>query len=81
MKAVIARHAKCQQYDPRHLGKADPYPLPNLIQEGREGTAEQFAEKLGNRCRTSPRSGILKAEPVILAAEALVRHGIVDLPS
>jgi hypothetical protein len=81
VKAVVARHAECQQYDPWHFGEADPYPLPDLILEGREGTAEQFAEKLGNRGRTSTRSGILKAEAVILAAETLVRHGIVDLSS
>ena len=61
VKAVVARHAKCQQYDPWQFGNADPYPLPKLIMEGREGTAEQFASKLGNRCLTSTRSGILKA--------------------
>jgi hypothetical protein len=81
VKAVVARHAECQQYDRWEFGKADPYPLPNLILEGREATADQFAKKLGNRCRTSTRSGILKAEAVILAAESLVRHGIVDLSS
>jgi len=81
VKAVVARHEKRHQYDSRHFGEADPYPLPKLIREGREGTFEQFAEKLGNRGRTSTHSGILKAEAVILAAEALVQHGIVDLPS
>jgi len=81
VKALVARHAKCQQYDPWHFGETDPYPLSNLILEGREGTAERFAEKLGNRCRTSTRSGILKAEAAILAAEMLVRHGILDLSS
>lgn len=49
--------------------------------EGREDTAEQFASKLGNRCLTSTRSGILKAEAVLLAAETLVRHDIIDLSS
>jgi len=81
VEAVVARHAKCQQYNLRDSGEADPYPLPKLILEGTESTAEQFAEKLGNRCRTSTRSGILKAEAVIFAAETLVRHGIVDLSS
>jgi len=79
--AVVARHAKSQQYDRWESGETDPYPLPKLILEGRQGTPEQFAEKLGNRGRTSTRSGILKAEAVLLAAEALVRHGIVDLQS
>jgi len=55
--AVVARHAKCQLYNPWDFGDADPYPLPNLILEGTEGTAEQLAEKLGNRCRTSPTQG------------------------
>jgi hypothetical protein len=81
VKAVIARHAKCQQYDPWQFSDVDPYPLPKLILEGRQGTAEEFADKLGNRCLTSTRSGILKAEAVLLAAEALVQHGIMDLPS
>ncbi len=79
VQGVVGRHAKCQNYDPWHFGETDPYPLPKLILEGREGTPEQFAEKLGNRGRTSTRAGILKAEAVILAAETLVRHGIVDL--
>ena len=81
VKAVIERHAKHQKYDPLDFGKPDPYPLPKLILEGKEGTPQQFAEKLGNLGRTSTRSGILKAEAVILAAQALVRHGIIDLPS
>jgi hypothetical protein len=81
VKAVIARHSKCQQYDPWHFGEADPYPLPALIAEGQKGTPEQFAQKLGNRGRTSTRSGILKAEAVILAAEALVKNGVLDLLS
>lgn len=29
VKAVVARHAKCQQYDPWQFGDADPYPLPS----------------------------------------------------
>jgi hypothetical protein len=81
VKAVVARHAASQQYDPWHFGAADPYPLPKLISEGRAGTPEQFAEKLRNRGRTSTRSGILKAEAVLLAAEVLVQHRIVDAAS
>lgn len=81
VKALIARHAKRHQYDPWQSGNVDPYPLPELIEEGEQGTPLQFAEKLDNRCRTSTRSGILKAEAVLLAAASLVRHDIVDLPS
>jgi hypothetical protein len=81
VEALVRRHAKCQKYDPRRFGETDPYPLPNLIREGRAGTPEEFAGKLGNRGRTSTRSGILKAEALLLAAEAFVRRGIVDLPS
>jgi hypothetical protein len=81
VKKLVAQHAASHKYDPWRLGAADPYPLPRLITEGRAGTAKQFAEKLKNHCLTSTRAGILKAEAVLLAAELLVRHGIVDLAS
>lgn len=77
--ALISRHKGLRGYDPWYVGSADPYPLPDLIREGRKGTPMQFAEELGNNCRTSTRSGILKAEAVILAAEALVKHAVVDM--
>jgi len=81
VRKVVAKHARSQQYDSAALGVADPYPLAKLIAEGRASTFEQFAIRLGNRGRTSTRSGILKAQAVVLAAEVLVQHGIVDLAS
>lgn len=81
VKAVVARHTASQKYDPWRRGAEDPYPLRELIREGRSGTDEQFAAKLGNRGRTSTRSGILKATAVVLAAEVFVQHGIVDVAS
>jgi hypothetical protein len=81
VRKVVAEHARSQQYDSLASGVADPYPLAKLIAEGRTNTFEQFAHRLGNRGRTSTRSGTLKAQAVVLAAEALVQHGIVDLAS
>jgi hypothetical protein len=81
VKAVVARHARFHGYDAWHQDAVDPYPLPELIREGRAILIEDFAGKLGNRCRTSTRNGILKAEAVLLVAEVLIKHGIVDRQS
>lgn len=48
-----------------------------LAERIRETGAERFAaDVVRNRCRTSPRSGILKAEATLRFAEALVAHDV-----
>lgn len=71
---VIARYtaARLQQgADPR---QDTPEDLLSFIGQFRD--AHAFADAVRNRQRTSSKSGILKAEAVLLGAEVMAKHGV-----